>query len=198
MDMMEQLIDIINTIENEELKKCLIEVFEDKKELLLTLTCGCNHHQEKGGLLKHLIGVTKLSLLIYDNYKGYKIDRDLLIANACLHDIGKILTSNTFEQEIYMTHSHTGIAIALPYLNRYKLSEGYKNQILHSIAVHAIDESKNVGPLAIRTIEAYIVHQADGLDAFLDPLGKEPIINYKEGEAFKSNFPRELITSYKE
>jgi len=46
------------------------------------------HHAYVGGLLEHTLSVTKTCIYLASKYEG--ISRDLLIAGAILHDIGKI------------------------------------------------------------------------------------------------------------
>lgn len=45
------------------------------------------HHAYLGGLLEHSLSMAKVAALLADHYPG--IDRDLLVAGALLHDIGK-------------------------------------------------------------------------------------------------------------
>ena len=46
------------------------------------------HHAYLGGLLEHTLSVTRLALKVVDHYPG--VDRDLLVAGAALHDVGKV------------------------------------------------------------------------------------------------------------
>ncbi len=45
------------------------------------------HHAYLGGLLEHSLSMARVASLLADHYRG--IDRDLMIAGALLHDIGK-------------------------------------------------------------------------------------------------------------
>jgi 3'-5' exoribonuclease len=45
------------------------------------------HHAYRGGLLEHSLSMAGVASLLADHYRG--IDRDLVIAGALLHDIGK-------------------------------------------------------------------------------------------------------------
>ena len=46
------------------------------------------HHAYRGGLAEHILSVMKLSQRVADHYPT--LDRDLLLAGALLHDIGKV------------------------------------------------------------------------------------------------------------
>ncbi len=46
------------------------------------------HHAYLGGLLEHTLAVAEMAVLVADRY-GDALDRDLLLAGAILHDIGK-------------------------------------------------------------------------------------------------------------
>jgi 3'-5' exoribonuclease len=48
-----------------------------------------NHHAYLGGLFEHTVSVGRLCNAAADHY-GDRVDRDLLIAGALLHDIGKV------------------------------------------------------------------------------------------------------------
>ena len=46
------------------------------------------HHAYPGGLLEHTVSCIKLSHRVADQYP--QVDRDLLVAGAFFHDLGKI------------------------------------------------------------------------------------------------------------
>jgi len=49
------------------------------------------HHATLGGLLEHTLSVANLCLAIADHYKPFlRLDQDLLLVAALLHDIGKV------------------------------------------------------------------------------------------------------------
>ncbi len=47
-----------------------------------------NHHAYHGGLIEHVVSVLELAVFLGDKYD--RLDRDLLVMGAFLHDIGKI------------------------------------------------------------------------------------------------------------
>ena len=107
-DIFKELLSIIEEIQNKDLKLVAIKIFEDNKEKIINRAAMPDyfkngeyrhggHHFFKGGLLYHLLNVTRISLNIAKLYKG--IDNDLVIFGACLHDIGKIITINEWNEK---------------------------------------------------------------------------------------------------
>ena len=64
------------------------EVPEFAKEFKVHTAAKAMHHAYCGGLLEHTLGVTRLVISMAGCYP--KLSRDLLVAGAMLHDIGKI------------------------------------------------------------------------------------------------------------
>jgi 3'-5' exoribonuclease len=61
------------------------------------------HHAYLGGLLEHTLSMAVLADKIAGHYSG--VDRDLLVAGALLHDIGKI---SEFRWDIHIDYSNEG------------------------------------------------------------------------------------------
>lgn len=88
--MFNEVIEIIKKMKNEKLKELLKLFFLDKTFALkfkLHPAAKKNHHAYIGGLLEHSLNVAKLCMKMSE---FYELDRDLLIASALLHDIGKL------------------------------------------------------------------------------------------------------------
>ena len=89
--MFEEVMDFISGTENKHLKELLKLFMEDKAfaESYKSSTAAVKyHHAYQGGLLEHSLNVANICdrmTQIYDN-----LNRDLLIAGALLHDVGKI------------------------------------------------------------------------------------------------------------
>ncbi|MBR5005674.1 MAG: TraI domain-containing protein, partial [Clostridia bacterium] len=76
-------------VDNDDLKKLTLTVYEDYKEKLLTWPAAISfHHAEIGGLLRHTIGVMRGCFYMYQAYRF--LNKDLLLCGAALHDIGKL------------------------------------------------------------------------------------------------------------
>ena len=98
-----ELNTLINTLENyivqvENLgvKALLTSIFIENdyiREMFLTSPAAMDiHHAYQNGLIEHSLKVTELSLKLYKTYSEEEvyINKDIIIAGALLHDIGKI------------------------------------------------------------------------------------------------------------
>ncbi len=127
------------------------------------------HHAYIGGLLEHTLSMASLADKIAGHYSG--VDRDLLIAGAILHDIGK---TREFEYEISIDYSDEGrlinhIVIGIEMIDE-KLSEieGFPEEkmllLKHMIVSH--HGTREFGsPEPPKTIEAVILNYIDEIDS---------------------------------
>lgn len=182
----QELICFAEKIKNSELKKVCIDILKDYKDELYTHAAGhdgienikCNrtHQCFDGGLLDHMLNVTKNAYNIGAIYKD-EVDMDLIIFGAILHDIGKIkifdkwkenddIKSNLSYAYLLVDHVYLGERLVEKYLDKEDISEKLKYQALHIIATHMDTMEKHMA-------EAYIVSYADSIDADI-----ENIISY--------------------
>jgi putative nucleotidyltransferase with HDIG domain len=115
----------------------------------------------------HVRSVTKICIAVSDTfddiYKGeLKLKRDVLIAGALLHDVGKLLEveekDGKFQKSkdgALVRHPFSGVALADV--------QGLPAEVLHIIGVHSKE-----GDHGKRTAEAIILHLADFMN--FDPL----------------------------
>jgi len=104
--MFERLLKITSSVKTVYLKK-LIQAFWNDKEFVRefkTAPAGKKmHHAYIGGLLEHTLSMVSLAEKVAGHYGG--IDRDLLIAGALLHDIGK---TKEFEYQFRIDYTTRG------------------------------------------------------------------------------------------
>ena len=181
-----ELIEYAKKINNRALKNACLKILNDYKSELFVRGAGHDgieqikyerrHQCFDGGLLDHLLNVTKNAYNIAAIYKD-KVDMDLVIFGAILHDIGKTkifdkwnedseIKSNLNYSYLLVDHIYLGEQIAEKYLDEEKISEKLKYQALHIIATHMDTMDKHMA-------EAYIVSYADSIDAIV-----ENIISY--------------------
>jgi len=128
------------------------------------------HHAYVGGLLEHTLSVVKLAIILSDYYKEYA-DKNILIAGALFHDIGKIFELDIAKGFDYtdsgklLGHLVLGIDLIKSYISKIKdFPEKKEYLILHMIASHhgLIEFGAIKKP---KTYEALILHHIDDLDA---------------------------------
>jgi 3'-5' exoribonuclease len=127
------------------------------------------HHAYLGGLVEHTVAVAEMCEFVAQQYG--RVDRDLLLTAALLHDIGKT-QELAFETTIdftdagkFLGHVIQGVVLVaekaaqLPSFPEAKLQ-----QLLHCIVSHH-GELEWGSPKRPKTIEALILHHVDNLDA---------------------------------
>jgi 3'-5' exoribonuclease len=147
------------------------------------------HHAYLGGLLVHCLSMAVLADKLAAHYNG--LDRDLLIAGAILHDIGKL---REFDYVTAIDYSDEGrllshIAIGLEMLDE-KLRqipdvprEG-SNHLKHMIVSHHGEPA--FGALEPpKTIEAVVLHFIDDLDSKINAV-REFMAKEDPGQAWTS------------
>ncbi|MFW5950682.1 MAG: 3'-5' exoribonuclease YhaM family protein [Gemmatimonadota bacterium] len=128
-----------------------------------------NHHAYVGGLLEHTLSVTKLCSAMAEHY-GPIVDRDLLIAGALLHDIGKIREIAAQAGFPYTTagkllgHILLGIEMVHEAGRKLNIPEDRLRLVEHLIASHQ-GRYEWQSPREPHTLEALILHYADDTDA---------------------------------
>jgi 3'-5' exoribonuclease len=127
------------------------------------------HHAYLGGLLEHTVAVTEMCDFVGQQYG--RIDRDLLLTAAILHDVGKTrelsfdTTIDFTDAGRFLGHVIQGVtfitekAAKLPSFPEHKLQ-----QLLHCVVSHH-GELEWGSPKRPKTIEALILHHVDNLDA---------------------------------
>jgi 3'-5' exoribonuclease len=98
VEMFAELINLVESkIKNKALRKLAADILEQNREQLLLLPAAKrNHHAFISGYLEHVLNVTRTSCHLADKYAEiYKdlnppLSKDLIVAGAALHDIGKL------------------------------------------------------------------------------------------------------------
>ena len=129
------------------------------------------HHAYIGGLLEHSVDVAEMALAGAATAPG--VDRDMVIAGALLHDIGKTEEISADIGFSYTEAGHlvghiTAGALIIDAAARQVqfLSEAERKSLLHIVLSHHGSRDKG-SPIGCATREAVIVHYADELNAVL-------------------------------
>ncbi len=176
----------------------LLHVLIDRHgDLLRKMPAAQNiHHSYSGGLVEHLWSVTRVAVSLAKHYGEYYTDlnpplnRDVIVAAAILHDIGKLRELDYHPVEAKYTKHGTLIGHIV--LGRDMVRDtardipGFPDETLllleHAILAHH-GQMQYGAPKEPATIEAMIVHYADEIDAK---------INAVASERMKSNTDREF------
>lgn len=172
-EMYQKLMSYIKTIQNPYIKKLLEEIFYHNdtvsKHLKTRSAAKSIHHSYMGGLLEHTLSVTEICDFVAPRYQF--VNRDILIASAMLHDIGKIIELSEFPENDYTDEGqllgHLMIGAELIKETASHI-EGFPKQIenlLKHCMISHHGEYEYGSPKLPKTIEAFILHSADNLDA---------------------------------
>ncbi len=172
-DMYQELISIVDTVNDNNLNKLLKIILVDNKNIndkIKTHSAAKSmHHSYLGGLIEHIVSVTQTCDFLSTRYKY--VNRDLLITGAILHDIGKIYELSSFPENDYTDEGQLlgHIIIGIELINDAKTQIEKFPQDLCNLLKHLIlshhGELEYGSPKKPATIEAYILHCADSLDA---------------------------------
>ena len=163
----------VKAVKNPHLKALLDGFFcegEFRKIFEMAPAAKKHHHNYVGGLLEHSVNVAGLCTTICDYYA---LDRDLLIAGALLHDIGKteeydVKTSiDISEKGRFVGHLMLSTEIVLEKISSIPdFPENLKNKIIHMILSHH-GELEYGSPKEPAFPEAMALFHADYMDAFV-------------------------------
>jgi len=170
--MFSEIKSVVDSVNHKYLSQLLKLFFEDKKfarDFCSATAAVQYHHAYRGGLLEHTLYVCKVCDLVADVYQN--INRDLLIAGALLHDIGKIkeydvgVVIKVTDQGKLLGHISMGYSWVLEKITTIKgFPEDLRERILHIIISH--HGYKEFGsPKRPKIMEAFIVHHVDHMDA---------------------------------
>jgi 3'-5' exoribonuclease len=168
-------------IQDESLRRLVLDIFEQHREQLIVWPAARkNHHAWVGGFLEHVLNVTRSCVYHGERYAELypdlepPLDKDLVIAGAMLHDIGKL-------RELKATAAGTEYSAAGELIGH--VLQG-RDVVREMAAGREIDPEKLLrlehvivahqrlpewgSPKPPMTPEALIVHYADDLDAKLN------------------------------
>ncbi len=173
-----KLQELVDKIQNENLRIKVAELLEDPKfSLDGKVYTGPSfeespgglkhHHTYSGGYLEHIAATSKVAFALCDVIEevyGGKVDRDLVTAGILLHDAFKPVTYQRDERGDFTS------APLADYLDHISLATSemvrreFPVEIIHIVTAHY----GTYGPVKPRTIEALVVHLADNTDSQLN------------------------------
>jgi 3'-5' exoribonuclease len=141
------------------------------------------HHAYPGGLAEHLLSCVRLAGRLADHYP--MVDRDLVVAGAFLHDVGKAVElDNSKGGTVYTDEGKLvgHLVITAQWIHeRAKVISGFPKDLelhlTHLVLAHH-GRLEYGSPKPPMTLEAFLVHELDEIDsrmnAFLVQMAREP------------------------
>jgi 3'-5' exoribonuclease len=197
--MYKQIVDYVKSIGNPYIHQLLQNLLVDNHtivEAFKSHSAAKNmHHSFYGGLLEHTLSVTQICDFMSTRYKH--VNRDLLLSTAMLHDLGKIYELSPFPDNDYTDEGqllgHIVICADMVGEEADKI-EGFPTRLKllkqHSILAHH-GEYEYGSPKLPKTIEAFILHCADNMDAKLK-MFEDTLDNASNGKSGWSAFNKAL------
>lgn len=172
-EMIVDLKNIISAIRDISIKKLLLSYVNDRDFMAMFVECpggkGKNvHHAYINGLLEHTLFTMKLASAYSD---FYKINKDITVAGAFLHDLGK-MESYSYRITIQMTdvgrlHDHPALGYSsfVEKLNVCEIDKEEKVRLKMELGHIILSHHGDKGMIKPMTVEAILVSKADSTDA---------------------------------
>lgn len=168
-----RLQNLIKTIRNPGLRALLETIFSGNiyDKFIMNPAGMRMHHAYIGGLLQHSVDVAGIAIALAEQIGN--VDKDLIVAGALLHDIGKL---REISPQIGFPYTNEGsllghIAISVMMVQeaaaKLKLPAARLEQLQHILLSHHGENDKG-SPVVCATKEAFIVHYADEIDAIMN------------------------------
>lgn len=178
-ELLENLHRTVSTVKRRSLQRLLGHILDDVELMArfkLAPAAKSMHHAYLGGLLEHTVSVVVLVSMIGSLYPD--LDRDLLVAGAFLHDIGKI---HEFDYDLSIDYSDEGRLLGHMVLGVQILEDKLRGLrkfprqdallLKHLILSHHGETEFGAVRLPM-TREAFALHLADDLDAKMNGISR--------------------------
>jgi 3'-5' exoribonuclease len=179
----QELLGLVGAITDKHVRDLVMAFIEDEDvahRLRRAAAAKTVHHAYAGGLLEHTVSCLKLAHRVADHYP--QVDRDLLVAGAFFHDIGKI---RELQGERNVEYTDEGrlvghLVMAAQWIHdkarRVGVPRDLEHHIVHIVLSHhgRLDYGS---PKVPATLEALLTHYIDELDSrvnsWLNLMGRE-------------------------
>lgn len=153
--------------------KALVESFLDDADFARAFTAApaamIHHHAYVGGLAEHTLSVMELCAAAAEHYD--EVDRDLLLAGALFHDLGKVDELSVepgfpyTEEGVLLGHIPLGFARVREAIGRIEGFPAERATDLGHLILSHQGELEWGSPVQPRTLEAIVLHFLDNLDS---------------------------------
>ena len=176
VDMMAELEGLVSTIEDGHIKMLISRILDraDFREAFMKTPAAKGvHHNFIGGLLEHTLSVMNACNALYPAFARYGLNRDIILAGALLHDIGKIIEYTSAKMIDVTTEGRLigHIYISAKFTDEeVEKIDGFPKELrlhlIHLILSHH-GQLEFGSPKVPMTKEAMFLHMIDDLDAKL-------------------------------
>ena len=168
-----RLQNLIKTVRNPGLRALLETIFSGNlyDKFIMNPAGMRMHHAYVGGLLQHSVDVAGIAIALAEQIGN--VDKDLIVAGALLHDIGKLREISSqigfpyTNEGRLLGHIAMSIIIVQEAAAKLKLPSARLEQLQHILLSHHGDNEKG-SPVECATKEAFIVHYADEINAIMN------------------------------
>ncbi|HYG68785.1 MAG TPA: HD domain-containing protein, partial [Anaeromyxobacteraceae bacterium] len=178
-----ELVALVDTIVDANVKN-LVKAFVDDDDVAARLrrapAAKTIHHAYAGGLLEHTVSCLKLAHRLADHYP--QVDRDLLLAGAFFHDLGKIRELQGDRNAEYTDEGRLvgHLVMTAQWIHDKARRAGVPRDLEHHV-VHLVlshhGKLEYGSPKVPMTLEALLTHEIDEIDSrvnsWLNLMGRE-------------------------
>ena len=188
-EMWAELIELVGTIEPEDLRQLTLNLLEKNKERFIDHPAAVsNHHAYLGGLIEHTLEVAQGVSEFATRNPGLGLHHGLATAGAVLHDIGKIVE---LENPIAAKYGFEGQLIGHLLLGRDMIRDEAQSltwsddrlpKLLEHILISHHGELQYAAAMLPKTAEAIAVYHFDNLSAKLNTVRMHIRNDAEEGD----------------
>ncbi len=186
--MLGQIMNVIASVKDEELKHLTFALVKDREEKILFWPAAFKlHHAIRGGLLYHTLSIIKLCEGVCSIYPA--VDRDLLMCGAIVHDLCKIDEFDISSAGLVTGYSVKGELLGHLVMGAVKIEEkarqlgisSEKAMLLQHMVISHHGEPDFGAAVRPMFLEAEILSELDKLDATINEI-TSAVADLKEGE----------------
>ena len=173
-----ELIAIVNEVQAAPIKQILLDSLNDeeiKKLILKAPAAKSIHHAKKGGLIEHIVSISKVMKMIASHYTY--LNYDLLVFGAIFHDLGKVWELEINREQIQYSHKgrllgHMQLACELIDKKSQRIlgfPEDLREILKHIVLSHH-GKLEYGSPVRPYIMEAHVVAAIDEFDSKMDTM----------------------------
>lgn len=173
-----ELIAIVNEVQAPPIKQLLLDSLNDdeiKKLLLKAPAAKSIHHAKRGGLIEHIVSISKVMKMIASHYTY--LNYDLLVFGAIFHDLGKVWELEINREQIQYSHKgrllgHMQLACELIDKKSQRIlgfPEDLREILKHIVLSHH-GKLEYGSPVRPYIMEAHVVAAIDEFDSKMDTM----------------------------